>query len=1390
MSLRDFARLFIADEEEPEGSGDDKLDGISDSNSEPDFAAGAVTSALSLEAVISVAEQAMERAGQAGARITVPVGHQDFPEYQAAIAPLTAQVRSWGKAVGLDPSTIRIYSSSYSLGGALAMVSETGAIVTQEHTNEMTILHEIAHLVNQSHEGTGHNAAFARTARDLYGRFISPAAAETFWNLVGPSVDGRTAANSDELATEPMGYDDNDMDDMDTGTTGPTIQQTDIDPDNAVTAAGITFNQPATHSWDAWRGFPLDVSATLATKAYHGQLTVGDILGGADPDLGSWWSEDRELAESYAGSSYDSYQSDELDDEHTISVLLHATLGPESLIQDSESAYSGHYFELDPGTPIHLIEVFYMAGDHYDWVRVPANRSVTAAIIKEERKLRIVASWVDVQAKAKRIKDDGGVRVIAVTGPYVTAHVQGDDGVYETTLQRGSTGSIDQWTCSCPWFAYSFGRSGRWKKYEGRMCSHALALQYQAQSEGMFGKDIKEQQAAPQWDNGKIDYYEAPAPKEWRASVAPTPATRVATRLFGGKPDQPRADDGKWTDGMGDKPDKGYGKITPGEARGDSKQVTPQEFDALAERGKEHYERLLADKRPTTAFDDDDKWATIRSGAFDAAQKSWGGQTIDPETGRAIERSTGYSLEVRAPGEKQLSVPEDADEATFNAMMDKAREEYADKLEGSEVYLGVFRDDDNNRIDFDPVTIVVTTAEVDALGAYTHAVGGAYDFSTGNGHFPPHVASLSSEIKQAINIWSTIKVNNQKALPNPEHDGFRYAFHQVMGDSTGFRYEPSDPEFIRGENMATTFLNAFIENQTSGSKPYYRAIGLHPAAYHDILESAQTGDLDLPPASWSADKKLTEQFGLTYEQGTKSYEKRIIFVTKPGASSWALGRMSNTGYEREHIVGGRFHVSDIRFPNDGDNTTIITLAEVQGWPDDFAATGDLIDHMAFDSELASPQDSKTAAHSCDKTARYLTRDEALAGEIDYSLDVESADHVDSHKGLMIAVRPPQSVCDELALDQDGAEENAQLHVTLAYIGPEESDGLDLDALRQVVIAEAALATPPFGSLTGYGRFDTPDGEVVVCLVDSEELQVARHHLVKALERAGIEISHAHGFTPHISLIYKDGYDFGSLERVDKQPFQFSEFIISPPSGVWETYPIGGTIAVKASDIGTSPVGDSQADPLPPTSDPEAQWPDSEQEEQRPHEASFFLYADDEGAPLPSDAEMDTEDPTGSPADSMGETSALPGAQADLHDEPEPALPATDGTSSEPDETYETDEQNNTHLYGEDDGAADTTIRGGGDTTVVSRAWLDPSNSTKGVKDVDTMDISKAAKDYLMTSTAVKTFTYAEQQEIINEGEGVTASNLDRLSLEGTHYEKLEEQLARAEAVGEPVLWWN
>ncbi len=1240
------------------------------------------------------------------------------------------------------------------------------------------------------------------------------------------------AANADELATEPLGYDDNDMDDFNTGTTGPTITQTDINPDNSFSGSLHVAMNPA----DAERMCREEMRTHGCSDWNFAWNTRATALG-----LTNFRTRTIYLSKSLTEVNTEAQMRDTI-----LHEIAHALVGVEAghgPIWQAKARELGANPNARAGEdavalPAKVVGVCPNCNTEYGRQRMPRDTNkwgcpergcvIDAQGDFNKRRLEWrrasahlgqwtgshTASWTDVQSKAQRIYKEGGIRIISVTGPYVTAHVRGDDGTYETTLQRGKSGSIDQWTCSCPWFAYSFGRSGRWKKYEGRMCSHALALQYQAQSEGMFGRDIKEQPQSPGWDN-EITHYEAPPPKEWRASVDPTPATRVASRLFLGE--EARDEDGKWTSGMGEVTPKGYGKITPGEARGDSKKVTPQEFDDLAEKGKQKYDSLLADKRPTTAFDDADKWATIRSGAYDAAQKKWGGQTLDPATGRAVERSKGFSLEVRAPGEKQLSVPQDADEDTFNAMMDRAKEEYADKLKGAEVYLGVFRDDDNNRIDFDPVTIVDTPEEVDALGAYTHAVGGAYDFSTGNGHFPPHVASLASDVKESVLMWSTIKVNNQKALPNPEHDGFRYGFHQILGDVGAFRYNASDPLFLKGEHLAATFLKAFMDNQVPSHRPLYRAIGLHPDDYMTILTSCQSGSIDLPPASWSANKALTEQFGLDYAQGTKFYEERIIFVTRPGSSSWALGRASNTGYEREHIVGGRFHVVSIKFPPETDNTTVITLQESETWPEDFSTTGDFIEHMAFDSAIASPQDTgKTAkGPSCEQCGRrieyrgydwrHLTTVAGIEADMDHkAIKSGTSDHwewlkkqsaTDPHKGTMIAVRPPDSLCGALALDTPDAESYEQLHVTLAYIGPDESDELDLDTLREIVESQARLSPYISATLAGHGTFENPEGDVSVVLVDSEELQVARALLVSALERAGIEISHLHGFTPHITLTYGDP---GELETVDSQPFLFTEFIISPPSGEWEHYPLNHDLPHTAAMKQVSPEYTQTGKPseedvqnlIDNYVEMHGERPSDKQiEKLRSHMG--FVTADQEN-PIPptQNAEpswgatpISQDDPSGSPMDSDGGVdTVLPGAQATLDDEPEGALPSTDGDAGadgaqSDQDYYPTDEQINSKPYG-GEGAAPSTI-----------AWLDPSISHEEVKGTDDMDIAAAARNYLMTSTAVKSFTYAEQQEIINEGEGVTASNLDRLNLDGTHYEQLEEQIARAEATGEPIIWW-
>lgn len=125
-----------------------------------------------------------------------------------------------------------------------------------------------------------------------------------------------------------------------------------------------------------------------------------------------------------------------------------------------------------------------------------------------EGAFEVTASWADVRRKAKRLRESGGVRIAAAHDNIIVGHIKGDNGVYETEIVSfPGKRNAATWSCGCKWSSYSWGRSGPWKKYEGRMCSHALALQYEAQSRGMGGKTITPDSDQPTWmDSGARSY--------------------------------------------------------------------------------------------------------------------------------------------------------------------------------------------------------------------------------------------------------------------------------------------------------------------------------------------------------------------------------------------------------------------------------------------------------------------------------------------------------------------------------------------------------------------------------------------------------------------------------------------------------------------------------------------------------------------------------------------------------------------------------------------------------------------------------------------------------------------------------------------------------------------
>lgn len=99
---------------------------------------------------------------------------------------------------------------------------------------------------------------------------------------------------------------------------------------------------------------------------------------------------------------------------------------------------------------------------------------------QRERVIERQDNWNDLVEKAKRLVLSGQVTLIRNTREYVVGNVIGDHGAYECEIMRKDPNSqqITGWSCQCPWNQYAWQRTRQWKIYEGRPCSHVLAMYY------------------------------------------------------------------------------------------------------------------------------------------------------------------------------------------------------------------------------------------------------------------------------------------------------------------------------------------------------------------------------------------------------------------------------------------------------------------------------------------------------------------------------------------------------------------------------------------------------------------------------------------------------------------------------------------------------------------------------------------------------------------------------------------------------------------------------------------------------------------------------------------------------------------------------------------------
>jgi hypothetical protein len=169
-----------------------------------------------------------------------------------------------------------------------------------------------------------------------------------------------------------------------------------------------------------------------------------------------------------------------------------------------------------------------------------------------------------------------------------------------------------------------------------------------------------------------------------------------------------------------------------------SRSVDSAEFQKIAHRGAgKLVNRMDASQEPKGL---NKNWDHVVDHAYEASREEWGGTTVHSRTGKPLgTKGNQYALTVRDPGMESVSVKPDAPKEQFAGAMEEARSRYSSILSRKDHHLGVFHDADKGSIDIDPVVVVKNRRDVEDIGAYTRATGGAYHFKSGDGFWPPHV---------------------------------------------------------------------------------------------------------------------------------------------------------------------------------------------------------------------------------------------------------------------------------------------------------------------------------------------------------------------------------------------------------------------------------------------------------------------------------------------------------------------------------------------------------------------------------------------------------------------------------------------------------------------------
>lgn len=252
--------------------------------------------------------------------------------------------------------------------------------------------------------------------------------------------------------------------------------------------------------------------------------------------------------------------------------------------------------------------------------------------------------------------------------------------------------------------------------------------------------------------------------------------------------------------------------------------VSAEEFQQYAQRGASKYGHLRAGASKPKALSGKN-WTALKQHAYEQSREPWGGTTTDTHSGKDIAPDAdAYALTVREPGMDSVSVDPNANQAAFDVAMETAKKRYADILSRPGHALGVFHDDDLKRIDIDPVLVTPSLSDVHDIGAYTHAVGGAYHFKSGDGYWPPHVEETSVSKKKKgskdLSIYTPSLSTADFELSNAG-DG-KVAFWKQILPKKLIHYTAKDGS-RRTLNFDEAYLTDLAKNQAVDKIPFVLA---------------------------------------------------------------------------------------------------------------------------------------------------------------------------------------------------------------------------------------------------------------------------------------------------------------------------------------------------------------------------------------------------------------------------------------------------------------------------------------------------------------------------------------------------------------------------------------